>query len=217
MEHTQFNGDSDRPVLALPSPKTRDVVIRRIQHAAVPITLVGLGLSLALVSYVSLQDSTENGLVPAQEKEDSGLPVRLIIPAITVDAPLEYVGLAPDGVMGVPESPDNGAWFEQGPRPGEAGSAVIAGHYGWKDGKTAVFDNLHTLQKGDKLHVVNDRGEIVTFVVREIRSYDPQADAGEVFGSSDGRAHLNLITCEGTWNKTQNSYSKRLVIFTDKE
>lgn len=178
---------------------------------------MGLGLSLALVSYVSLQDSTENGLVPAQEKEDSGLPVRLIIPAITVDAPLEYVGLAPDGVMGVPESPDNGAWFEQGPRPGEAGSAVIAGHYGWKDGKTAVFDNLHTLQKGDKLHVVNDRGEIVTFVVREIRSYDPQADAGEVFGSSDGRAHLNLITCEGTWNKTQNSYSKRLVIFTDKE
>lgn len=143
--------------------------------------------------------------------------MRLIIPAITADAPLEYVGLALDGVMDTPKSPDNAAWFKFGPRPGQTGSAVIAGHYGWIGGRAAVFDNLYKLRKGDKVYVQNGRGELVSFVVREIRNYDPQADAAEVFGSSDGVAHLNLITCQGIWNKDQQSYSERLVVFTDKE
>ena len=28
-------------------------------------------------------------------------------------------------------------------------------------------------------------------------------------------AHLNLITCEGIWNKVNDTYPQRLVIFTD--
>jgi len=147
----------------------------------------------------------------------SGLPTRLKIPSINVDAVLEYVGIAPDGAMDIPKSPDDIAWFELGIRPGEKGSAVVAGHYGWKNGRAAVFDNLHKLRKGDKLYVEDNKGVIVSFVVREFRSYDPKADSSDVFNSDDGKSHLNLITCEGVWNKTQKSYSKRLVVFTDKE
>lgn len=53
--------------------------------------------------------------------------------------------------------------------------------------------------------------------MREIRSYDPTVDASGIFGSNDGKAHLNLITCEGIWDATKKSYSKRIVVFTDKE
>ena len=145
-----------------------------------------------------------------------GNPVRLKIPIINVDAAIEYVGLTPDGAMDVPKEKerDNVAWFNLGPRPGDNGSATIAGHYGWKDGKESVFDNLYKLRKGDKIYIEDDKGEIVSFVVRESRRYDPQADASEVFVSTDGKSHLNLITCEGIWNKVSKSYSQRLVIFT---
>lgn len=147
----------------------------------------------------------------------SGLPIRLKIQKLNIDAAVEYVGLAPDGTMDVPKGPANVAWFNRGPHPGDTGNSIIAGHFGWKDTIPAVFDNLHTLRKGDKVIVQNDAGETVTFVVRELRTFDEHEDASDVFVSSDGKAHLNLITCKGVWNKDQKSYSERLVVFADKE
>lgn len=147
----------------------------------------------------------------------SGLPVRLKIPTINVDAAFEYVGLTQDGAMGVPKGPGEVAWFNLGPRPGAMGSAVIAGHWGWKNGIPAVFDNLSRLHKGDKISVEDDQGVITTFIVREMRTFGERADASDVFGSDDQKAHVNLITCEGIWNKTAKSYSNRLVVFADME
>ena len=143
-------------------------------------------------------------------------PVRLKILAINVDSAIEYVGLAPDGTMDVPKERANVAWFSLGASPGESGSAVIAGHYGWENKKGSAFDNLYKLREGDKLYIEDDRGATISFVVRESRRYDPKADASEVFGSSDDKSHLNLVTCEGVWDEHTNQYSKRLVVFTDR-
>jgi LPXTG-site transpeptidase (sortase) family protein len=146
-----------------------------------------------------------------------GSPTRLEIPAISVDAALEDVHLTPQGAVGAPEMPANAAWFDLSPRPGEVGSAVIVGHFGWKNGISAVFDNLSQLQKGDKVYVQDDTGATVTFVVRKVQIYGQNADASDVFGSNDGNAHLNLITCGGAWSAADNSYADRVVVFTDKE
>jgi LPXTG-site transpeptidase (sortase) family protein len=151
------------------------------------------------------------------QRASSMLPIRLTIPRLNVDAAIEDVGLTSQGAMDVPKGPADVAWFDLGSRPGEKGSAVIAGHEGWKDGIPAVFDNLHELQKGDELYVRDENGAIIAFVVREVRTYDQNGDSSDVFNSSDGRAHLNLITCGGIWNATQKSYSNRLVVFTDEE
>jgi LPXTG-site transpeptidase (sortase) family protein len=153
-----------------------------------------------------------------QEEIVQGLPTNLKIPSINVDANVLSVGLTPAGAMDTPKGPSDVAWFNLGKRPGESGSAVITGHYGtWKTGGGSVFDNLNKLSKGDKLYVTADDGTTTTFVVRETRNYDPKADATNVFSSDDDNSHLNLITCEGTWNKDSKSYSQRLVVFTDKE
>lgn len=174
--------------------------------------------SSKMVIKSELVASGENKNIPEQqEQERSGLPIRLKIPKIDVDAAIEYVGLTSLGAMDTPKGPEGAAWFELGERPGDMGSAVIAGHYGWKDGKTAVFDNLHTLEKGDKVYVEDEKGATLSFVVKEIRKYDEKADASNVFGSSDGKSHLNLITCEGVWSKVSKRYSQRLIVFTDKE
>lgn len=152
-----------------------------------------------------------------QAKVNYGLPVRLKIPKIKVDAAIEYVGLTYLGDMDAPKSPANTGWYKDGPRPGEKGRAVIDGHFGYRNSIPAVFDNLHKLQKGDQLYVEDEKGAIITFAVRELRTYGPNDDATVVFLSNDGEAHLNLITCQGVWNKTQKSYSTRLVVFADKE
>jgi LPXTG-site transpeptidase (sortase) family protein len=154
---------------------------------------------------------------PVPKKETLGFPVRLKIPKINVDAFVERVGLTSRGAMDVPKIHTNVAWLETGQLPGESGSAVIAGHYGWKDGKASAFDNLYKLRTGDIVYIEDDQGASVSFVVRKTQRYTPTENASEVFISNDGLAHLNLVTCEGVWNKILQGYSKRLVIFTDKQ
>ncbi len=148
---------------------------------------------------------------------DSGLPLHLKIPKINVDSAIENVGLTSDGAMNTPKILMDVAWFELGVRPGEIGSAVIAGHYGWKSSKASAFDNLYKLQKGDKLYIENDKGVIISFTVQEIKEYNPKDDAVDIFSSKDNKSHLNLITCDGVWNQFEKSYSKRLVIFSDRD
>lgn len=146
-----------------------------------------------------------------------GLPTRLIVPEIGIDSFVEYVGVTQEGKMDIPKGPTTTAWFNLGPRPGEDGSAVISGHFGWKNNVPAVFDNLHKLKIGARVYVVDESGVVTSFVVREIKLYDQDANAFDVFDTSDGQSHLNLVTCQGVWRDSTKSYSKRLVVFTDKE
>lgn len=153
-----------------------------------------------------------------QQQANPGIPTRLTIPKINVDAKVDSVGLTALGEIGVPIGPATTSWFNLGPRPGNIGSAIIDGHFGrWKIGVGSVFDNLNKLVKGDKIYVEDENGTTFAFVVRESAIYDSQAKVSSVFYSNDGKAHLNLVTCEGTWIPAQKTFSNRLVVFADKE
>ena len=155
---------------------------------------------------------------PSVANKVNGSPVRLKIPKLNVDAGFQYNGIK-DGVMEIPNNIVDVGWFTGSVHPGEKGVAIVTGHVAQIRGgimtKPGVFYNLSELRAGDTIDVLNDKGESVTFVVRESRSYDPTADATDVFTSKDGGAHLNLITCEGTWNPAKTSFSQRLVVFAD--
>lgn len=144
-----------------------------------------------------------------------GIPIRLKISRLKIDAFVDSVGLTTKGAMGVSKDIANAAWYNLGPRPGEIGSAVIDGHYGWKNDVAAVFDKLHKLRVGDEILIDDENGATTRFVVREKKTLRPNDDASSVFSSSDGQAHLNLITCQGTWNETSHAYPDRLVVFSD--
>lgn len=173
------------------------------------VIFLGFIFFLSLNSYFNLKNKieSEGSSFIAKEKVDVLLPVRFIIPKLSIDAPVEYVGITPEGLMDVPKGPNNVAWFNLGTPPGEVGSAVIAGHSGYKNNRPAVFDNLDKLQKGDKISVEDESGTIITFVVRELRTYNPKANPPEVFNSNDGASHLNLVTCTGDWNETARTHS----------
>lgn len=170
--------------------------------------------SLLLLFYLSLgtngKSVFQNQVVNKASPES---PVRLRIPAINVNANIQYVGVTAGGEMEVPSNTTDVGWFKLGSRPGERGSAVIAGHLDGKNGETGVFTNLYKLKKGDKLYIQNSKGTTITFVVRESRIYNP-GYAEEVFSLND-KAHLNLVTCDGVWDGAKKNYTKRLVVFAD--
>ncbi len=144
------------------------------------------------------------------------LPLRLKISKLKIDAPIKSLGLTHDGAMDVTKGPYDVAWFNLWPRPGEKGSAVMAGHYGiWKNGAVSVFNKLNTLVTGDKISVLDDKGVMISFIVRKSKVYPLDANASDVFYSNDEKSHLNLITC--VQDKVSKKYTKRLVVFTDKE
>lgn len=169
-------------------------------------------LLLFLLIVFPNEKETTSLSVQAQEGE-VGIPVRLKIPKIDINSAVTRVGVAESGEMDSPSNPDEAGWFELGIRPGSVGSSVIAGHFDDKNGEDGVFRRLGELKSGDVILVEDDKGESLVFVVNETKLYDP-GQAEEVFSQSDGK-HLNLITCDGAWDKTKKSYSKRLVVFAE--
>lgn len=144
-----------------------------------------------------------------------GLPVRLKIPIIGVDSAIEDALITPDGRMDVPFGSINVAWFSLGPHAGRIGSAVIGGHFGISKGVKFVFHDLDMLKIGDQIYIVDDKNNLLTFVIRRTSLFARDADATTVFTSDDGLAHLNLITCEGIWNQVNGNYPERRVVFAD--
>lgn len=144
-------------------------------------------------------------------------PARLRIPTIGVDAIVQGVGLSRtgNGAMGIPTNFKDVAWYSPGTIPGMPGSAVIDGHLDGRNVQEAVFYNLQSLKPGDLVEVLDSNGKTLQFRVVDKKIYDYDAPTAEIFSSDTSKARLNLITCTGSWIKSQKLYNKRVVVFTE--
>ena len=143
-----------------------------------------------------------------------GVPVRIGIPKINVSAVVESVGMDAKGRMDVPKNAVDTAWYSPGYKPGMPGSAVIDGHLDRVTGAPAVFWNIKKLVPGDVIRVSEDNGKIYTFAVLRVVHYPYNAfPMQEVFGASQ-TPMLNLVTCNGVWDKNTKNYSDRLVVYS---
>jgi sortase A len=141
-------------------------------------------------------------------------PVTLVIPKLNIEADVEHVGMDAKGNMDIPKADMNVAWFEPGYKPGEKGNAVLAGHLDTKTGAPAVFWDLDKLDPGDSLLVTTADGEELKYIVTQKKIYPAESfPLQEVFGPSN-TSRLNLITCEGTYSKTNRNYSHRTVVYS---
>lgn len=142
------------------------------------------------------------------------IPVRLIVPVIGVDAKVEQAGLNPDGAMQAPTSVSTVAWYKGGPRPGESGNAVIAGHLNTALGLSGVFERLGDLRVGDTVIVEGQSGH-ARYIVRALTVYDAATAPAERIFAVEGPSTLVLITCNGAWDHGARSYEKRLVVVAE--
>ena len=117
--------------------------------------------------------------------------------------------------MDIPKDPFNAAWFKPGTIPGKVGNAVMDGHLDWFGVKEAIFYHLGELGPGDRVYVRDDKGVERAFVVtrQQVCTWN-NCPLQEIFGSAKS-ARLNLITCHGNYNRAQQNYDRRLVIFTE--
>ena len=183
---------------------------------------VTFGAKLGDVLPSSKGDQVLPARVETQEKNTSptenpvAAPQTLRIPKINVQTTIESVGMDEQGRMAVPKDADNVSWYKPGYKPGEKGSAVLAGHFDKETGAPAVFWNVGKLTTGDKVIVTDVQGKEHTFAVIQTTKY-PYNDfpLQKVFGASS-EPMLNLITCQGAWNETTRNYSHRTVVYTQR-
>ena len=139
-------------------------------------------------------------------------PVELTIPAIGVKTSLVRLGLLPNGTLQVPATTTVAGWYTGSPRPGAAGSAVIAGHVDSRYGP-GVFFWLRTMRAGERIYVKRADGTLAVFTVTGVRTYaKDQFPTAAVYGPAPD-AELRLITCGGIFDQSIGSYLSNVVVF----
>lgn len=134
----------------------------------------------------------------ASAEGPTGVPDRLVIDDLGIDATVTSVGTTPENAQEVPGSLDETGWWRDGSVPGAPGNAVIVGHTASAD--DGVFDPLIDIEAGDEVLVLGEDGQR-TFVV-ESKDVVPVAEfateAPEIYRTT-GASGLVLMTC-GDWN-----------------
>lgn len=191
---------------------------------------VALGVIVALFAVVGASNIVFGAITPAPLSNETGAvsssstssvssvsPERLRIPEIGIDALIEHVGLNPRGNMAVPSTYGTVAWYKDGTTPGDVGNAVIAGHLDNSLGLSGIFENLNRLRIGDRIEIVGENGERITFGIISMNVYkSAAAPADEIFGGDGTSRNLVLITCNGAWDDGVKSYDKRLVVIAER-
>ena len=140
-------------------------------------------------------------------------PVRIVIPAIGVDADLVDLARDADGVLAPPppNELDKAGWYAKGTVPGDTGPAVIAGHVDWVD-RIAVFHRLGELRAGDVVLVRMSDRSTVRFAVDGVRTVSKfRFPTASVYGPTPD-AQLRVITCGGPWDDARNIYSDNVIV-----
>jgi LPXTG-site transpeptidase (sortase) family protein len=151
---------------------------------------------------------------PRRSRRDpaTAAPVALHVPRLGVHAPVVRIRDSAR-VLVPPSDPQTLGWWSAGAAPGALrGGALITGHTVHSGG--GAFDNLETLQAGDRVRVRTAEG-VIPYVVRGVTVYRKATlarDAERVFSQTvPGR--LVLITCED-WNGT--GYDSNAIVFAER-
>jgi hypothetical protein len=144
--------------------------------------------------------------------------MRMVIPRIGVDAPINVRIMGADGQMGIPNGKDDVIWYDfqnfpgMGGFPGTPGSNVMfSGHVDYHPNFEAVFWNLHLLGPGDEIDVVLLDGSTLRYAVDWGTWISPD-DNFSVYAMKNGFDMLTIVTCIGTFDSTTRHYSNRYVV-----
>ena len=132
-------------------------------------------------------------------------PVRLRIPAAGVDTALVRLGRAADGSIEVPAQFDVAGWYDEGPRPGQPGPAVVLGHVDSRTGP-AVFFRVAALPRDAQVLVDRADGSTVVFRVSGTQRV-PKVEfpTDRVYGPTL-EPSLRLVTCGGSFDRVRGNH-----------
>jgi sortase (surface protein transpeptidase) len=117
-----------------------------------------------------------------------------------------------DGTIAVPARPDVAGWYEQGPRPGQPGPAVILGHVDFRDGP-GIFFNLAHLSRGAVIHIDRADGSTVTFRVTTVSQVAKARFPTDLVYAPTLQRSLRLVTCGGSFDRARHSHRDNVIVF----
>ncbi|MFD5515330.1 class F sortase [Streptomyces sp. NPDC127066] len=154
-------------------------------------------------------------LPPALKPLGGARPQRVDIPSTGVQAPVVARGLDGRGAIDPPpfDQPGVVGWYAAGAKPGAAGTALMVGHVDTET-RPAVFYRLSAVKPGDTVRVMRDDGTVAEFTVDDVQVLPrDRFDARQAYGVREsGRAELRLITCGGTFDRADGSYTANVVV-----
>lgn len=141
------------------------------------------------------------------------IPTQIDIPTIGVHAHVQEVGKKADGSMATPTNFSDVGWYSLGSKPGEEGSAVVAGHVNNARTTSGVFEHLSDMSVGDYITLSDKDGKTLLYRVREVAQYTTnEAPADQIFTTA-GPTQLVLVTCGGDWDTAAHAFDKRFVVY----
>ena len=199
--------------------------------SALAVVFIAAGLGLAGVATQAIRvghapDSSVtvprgvSASVPAQASPEGikalawSVPVRVIIPAISVNAPLTEVGLTTDRTVQTPPLNDHNlaGWYKYSVTPGQTGSSLIVGHVDSYTGPS-VFSRLKELRKGDTVQVSRADGHLVTFTVDGVQLASKTAFPTQAVYQNTGYPSLRLVTCGGPFDYSSGHYLDNIIVY----
>ena len=198
--------------VAAPAPTQAGVPAPTQVAAPVPATpLAAPPATLARAQLVAADASERDR---AAQQPPPGYAVRLAIPAIKLDTPVQQGGIVED-------AQGNPIWET---RPfvavhygeltalvGQAGNAVIAGHVVTLN-EGNVFRFLYQLELDDQIQVWDDHDLERDYHVVDVKLVSP-SDVSVMDPTPDER--LTLITCGGTFDPLKREFSDRLIVVAE--
>ena len=142
-------------------------------------------------------------------------PVRLAVPALGVDAPVEPVGVRDDGQMALPDDVDRLAWYRFGPVPGAEGSAVFAGHVDDADQGLGALAPLRDAEPGAEVVVTDAAGTATRWRVVSREVLEKQALPVDRLFARTGEPRLVLVTCGGPFLPGVGGYRDNVVVVAE--
>jgi sortase (surface protein transpeptidase) len=140
-------------------------------------------------------------------------PVTLTIPALSIHIAVGTLGLQADDQVMVPTSTHVVGWYDDGPTPGQVGSAVILGHVDSYVGP-GTFYYLKDMKAGNSILVTLADGTSEHFIVTDVVQYSKAAFPDQLVYGSHGTRSLQLVTCGGTFDHETGHYESNIVVFS---
>lgn len=148
---------------------------------------------------------------PTRAPSTAPIPTEIDIPTIGVHASVVPLGRNNDGSMQVPSRFDVAGWYQDGPRPGDPGPAVIVGHVD-SYRAAAVFFRLSELVPGQPIDVSGDGG-FHKFTVESVATFPKNRFPSDLIFGPVPEPALRLITCGGSFDDAAHSYRANVVVF----
>jgi LPXTG-site transpeptidase (sortase) family protein len=136
----------------------------------------------------------------------------LVIPRLGITAPVVPEGIdhtpGDVGNLTIPSDVREVGWWDGGPAPGQAGTAVLASHRA-ADG---VFWTLPELETGDRIQVIGTNGRTTQWKVTDVQQL-LKADLPDTIWKDSGPPKVALVTCGGQFNYPIGHYDDNVIVW----